>query len=276
MDGVCNRVERYSINQLRGVYELMSSNQASGNSLNQIQWACFLCFAFTIIAVPSMLASKPDLEYYALRRVNDTGMPVVEYHSSMKSYTLLLLFLLPSVIEHLFAIVYKTRYARLLSGIGWHRWLSYAISAPSLVGLVIYSIGPGSEFSVSLLTSGLILVCIGMGPIVEYGHGGFDDLKRNPFIFKMGMLIGFVALLFAFVPVWYYYSKSDVPSDIAPFVGAMVAVITVLYWCFGFVPLYLYAQEPPFYKREMVYCTLSLCAKLPLAWLYAAMLATRF
>jgi hypothetical protein len=64
-----------------------------------------------------------------------------------------------------------------------------------------------------------------------------------------------------------------------PYISAMVSIITALYWSFGFVPIYVYLQKTvagtPYYKREMIYCTLSLCAKLPLAWLYASMLATR-
>lgn len=241
--------------------------------LRRVQIACFACFCITIIAVPAMLSSKPDLNYYVLESTNFSSEPVVVHHSSTRSYDLLLLFLFPSTIEHLFAVAFPKKYERFLKGIGWHRWISYAISAPSLVALVIYSIGPGSEIAVSILTSGLVLTCICVGPIVEYAHK-----KLDTFLFIMSTMIGFIALFFAFVPVWFYFSRADIPSDIEPFVAAMVAIITMLYWSFGFVPIYLYVYKDiaPYYKREMIYCTLSLCAKIPLAWLYASMLYTRY
>jgi len=241
--------------------------------LRYIQIACLACFFITIIAVPAMLSSKPSLKYYMLNSTNFSSQPTVDYHSSTQPYNLLILFLFPSTLEHLFAVAFPQRYARFLGGIGWHRWISYAISAPSMMALVVYSVGPGSEIAVSVLTAGLIVVCIGAGPIVEYAHG-----NKDTFLFRLSMLLGFVALFFAFIPVWYYYSRADIPSDIAPFVAAMMAIITTLYWSFGFVPIYLYLKKDvaPYYKREMVYCTLSLCSKIPLAWLYASMLYTRF
>ena len=222
-----------------------------------------------------MLANRPNLSYYVLSRSNFTSAPTVEFHSEIKSYTLLLLFLLPSTLEHLFAIVCPQLYNACVAGIGWHRWVSYVVSAPSLVALVIYSIGPGSELAVTLSIAGLIVVCICMGPIVEYA----TKTDGGGLLFIMGMLAGFLALFFAFVPVWYYYDRAHIPADMEPYITAMVSIITALYWSFGFVPIYIYVRrktEPkPYYKREMIYCTLSLCAKLPLAWLYASMLATR-
>ena len=244
--------------------------------LKRVQLACLVCFCITIVLVPSMLTSKPDLNYYVLDTTNFSSKPAVVHHSSSAPYTLLILFLFPSTLEHFFAVAFPDRYYNFVKGIGWHRWVSYAISAPSLMALVIYSIGPGSEIAISILTSGLILVCIGIGPIVEHAHE-----TRNDFLFKLGIMVGFVALFFAFVPVWYYYHRADIPSDIEPFVAAMVAIITTLYWSFGFVPIYLYKVDnvppnTPHYKREIIYCTLSLCSKLPLAYLYASMLFTRF
>lgn len=243
--------------------------------LRKIQWACLICFVVTTIAVPAMLAKRPNLSYYVLARSNFTAVPIVEFHSEIKSYTLLLLFLIPSTLEHLFAIVFPQMYNKFVTGIGWHRWVSYVVSAPSLVALVIYSIGPGSEIAVTLSISGLVIVCICMGPIVEYAITN----DRNRFLFGMGMFVGFTALFFAFLPVWYYYDRAHIPSDMEPYITAMVSIITALYWSFGFVPIYIYVchkTEPKLgHKREMIYCTLSLCAKLPLAWLYASMLATR-
>jgi len=240
--------------------------------LRKIQWACLICFILTIIAVPAMLNNRPNLSYFVLSRSNFTAAPTVEYHSDIKSYTLLILFLLPSTLEHLFAIAFPGKYRQYVIGIGWHRWISYVFSAPSLIALVIYSIGPGSEIAVTLLTVGLIVVCICMGPIVEHA-----TLKKDGFLFIMGMTSGFMALLFAFAPVWYYYDRADIPADMEPYIAAMVSIITALYWSFGFVPIYVYLRDnnPPYFKRETIYCTLSLCAKLPLAWLYASMLATR-
>lgn len=242
--------------------------------LLKIQWACLICFVITIIAVPVMLRNRPDLSYYVLSRSNFTAPPTIEHHSEIKSYTLLILFLLPSTLEHLFAIALSNIYKDYVAAIGWHRWISYIFSAPSLIALVIYSIGPGSELAVTISTVGLIVVCICMGPIVEHA-----TIQRNGFLFIMGMFSGFMALLFAFIPVWYYYSRADIPADMEPYISAMVSIITALYWSFGFVPIYVYLQKispgTPYYKREIIYCTLSLCAKLPLAWLYASMLATR-
>ncbi len=240
-----------------------------GKSLYRVQCVCLVGFLITVVAVPLMLASRPNLPYYVLSRSNFTAAPTVEYHSDMKASTLLLMFLLPSVLEHLFAVVASHKYAMFTIGIGWHRWISYIVSAPSLVALVIYSIGPGSEIAVTILTVGLVVVCIGMGPIVEYATV-INDKK----LFVMGMLVGFTALFFAFVPVWYYYDRADIPPDIEPYIAAMVAVITALYWSFGFVPLYVFYCNKST-DRETIYCILSLAAKLPLAWLYAAMLATR-
>ena len=244
-------------------------------SLRKIQWACLICFVLTTIAVPTMLEKRPNLSYYMLARSNFTAAPIVEFHSQIKSYTLLLLFLLPSTLEHLFAIVFQPIYNKFVAGIGWHRWVSYVVSAPSLVALVIYSIGPGSEIAVTLSIAGLVIVCICMGPIVEYATTNDGDI----FLFGMGIMVGFTALFFAFLPVWYYYDRAHIPSDIEPYITAMVSIITALYWSFGFVPIYIYVRrriEPNIgHKREMIYCTLSLCAKLPLAWLYASMLATR-
>ena len=251
----------------------MCTHNVTKDSLYRIQWACFVCFAFTIIAVPTMLASRPDLRYYVINRANFSMVPTVEYHSETKAYTLLLLFLLPSTLEHLFAIVFPEK---CISAIGWHRWISYVISAPSLIALVIYSTGPGAEIAVTILTVGLIVVCIGMGPIVEYA----TDIQ-NTFVFQMGIIVGFVALLFAFIPVWYYYDRANIPTNIEPYITAMVSIITALYWSFGFVPVYIYLGSSASDKymqiniREILYCILSLVAKLPLAWLYAAMLVTR-
>ena len=121
----------------------------------------------------------------------------------------------------------------------------------------------------------LLLYVLEWGPIVEYATGNNDGV-----LFGMEIVVGFVALLFAFIPVWYYYDRANIPTNIEPYITAMVSIITTLYWSFGFVPIYIHLAKfvemsKQVYTREIIYCILSLVAKLPLAWLYAAMLVTR-
>ena len=116
--------------------------------------------------------------------------------------------------------------------------------------------------------AGLILGTIATGPL-------FDTARRNGQDMFAPLAVGFGLLLFAFVPIWVSFASYTNPPS---FVNGIIAVVTALYWSFGFVPVLSVCrrESAPYFWSESAYAVLSLSSKLSLGYLFAVGYVARF
>lgn len=216
-----------------------------------------------MVAVPLYLNTVPGLGYYKPSMDGDNGAISVSYTLAWTwpAYTLLVLFFGVSVIEHAYCAFFVATYS---ADIVWPRWVSYSVSAPVMIVTVAYAIGISDVYALVSM-AGLVFVMIGTGPL-------FDYMRRtgNAWI---PLVCGFVPLLWVFSIIWAAY-----PTNAPDFVAAIVWVISLLYFSFGFVPVIsLYTkEEAPYTRSELIYCFLSLSSKTLLGHIFGTGYRARF
>lgn len=188
---------------------------------------------------------------------------------TMPAYALLEVFFLMSTVEHGFCLLFPMLYVRLVGTIALQRWGSYSISAPVMIVMVGYSCGISDVFALVAM-AGLIFGMVWTGALFDMTRGKVDMGGM-----VVSLAVGFVLLVFAFIPIWTAFAGySEAPA----FVYAIVVLITLLYFSFGFVPIgsLLTGEERPYLRSEYVYCVLSLTSKLLLGHLFGTGFAARF
>lgn len=243
------------------MYAILGSDSVS--RLRAFHIVCAVLHFASMVAVPLYLNTVPDLEFYTPSMGQNTSTISVSYDLAATSpaYTLLVIFFGASVIEHSYCAFFVATYS---ADIVWPRWVSYSISAPVMIVTVAYAVG-NSDLYALVSMAGLVFVMIGTGPL-------FDYMRRsgNAWI-PLGC--GFVPLVWVFSVIWASY-----PTDAPAFVAAIVWVISVLYFSFGFVPVVsLYTKEaPPYIRSELIYCFLSLSSKTLLGHIFGTGYRARF
>lgn len=238
-------------------------------SLRVLHMVCFACHLASAIAVPIYMHGVPRLPFYKTVYTNATLTQSLVETGTMKAYSLLEVFFLASTAEHAFCFLFPMLYVQLVGTVAWQRWASYSISAPVMIVMVGYSCGIGDSFALVAM-AGLIFGMIGTGALFDMARG-----KQDMGGMVGALVVGFVLLLFAFIPIWAGFAGyTEAPA----FVYAIVVLITLLYFSFGFVPIgsLLVGEERPYLRSEYAYCVLSLTSKLLLGHLFGTGFAARF
>ncbi len=219
--------------------------------------AAIVCLISTIVG-PILLRNTPRMEFTL------TVGEEVRY-SYIEPYALIILFLLPSVIEH---TIYAAQCKFRLGQIAIVRWISYSISAPIMIVLINFSVDIRSIYT-NVLSASLIAVTIYTGYMVDYDRA--TNGGKRAYLY---MTIGFITLSCPFILIWTQYSFYDTPA----IVDAIVVLMSITYYSFGFITLasVYYKEEIPYYKSHGAFVINSIASKMILAWLFISMFLTRF
>jgi hypothetical protein len=149
----------------------------------------------------------------------------------------------------------------------WTRWLSYSVTAPIMM-VTLGAISGVIDAYTLVLIGFLTFLCILCGWADDYVRDNSTIGDRT--IGRVFNILGFLALIFAHVPIWGSYNTY---SSVAPaFVTGLVAVMTLLMFSFGFVRV-VFRDRP--YPQELAFYFLSLTSKQILGWVIATGIAAR-
>jgi hypothetical protein len=132
------------------------------------------------------------------------------------------------------------------TGITIVRWVEYAITAPMLI--IATAVLSGVRDRAALVSiAALIFAVILCGPLMQYVPDASLQICA----------VAFVLLTVAFTQIWVSFSVYDAPG----FVTAIIFTMSVMYYSFGFVPLYAMKYNKPIKFEEIAQNKLSLLSK---------------
>jgi hypothetical protein len=180
-------------------------------------------------------------------------------YDNTRVWPLFFIYFISAAVESLVSttIFRRSYFESVENGVVLIRWVSYLCSAPIMMVIIGISVRVSCAATLFLMA---VLVAITI--ITGYC---FENTGRQG---SFWLAAGFGALTAPFIVVWWSFAHIQA---LAPgFVKAIVALMSLLFYSFGLVPLIAlrYEEHRPHFLSELAYCTMSIVSKSVLGWVF--------
>ena len=214
--------------------------------------ACFISHVLMFVLILAMILHAPSFKTYMLMNpLNGTSYT----HDTMmyNAQGALSVVHVVTAISHAIQFVYHREYMAYVERTKTTplRWIESCLPAPTMIN-VIGVLSGIRDRSTLICMAGLVFGVI---------MGGWQ-MQSHPKTALRTCAVAFIELTIAFAQIWVSFSQYD---DAPDFVTAIIFTMTLLFFSFGFVPLYAMYFEKSIYFQEVVYNYLSLTSKTVLS-----------